>query len=134
MALEVPCVPSRMLRFADNVVELLSSGETVRIPVADLGSVATWPPKRGRVKVQLRYQSGIGGASQSFWVGESDRDAVDDLARVAVDARNALRAGTPAADGAAGLSEELARLGELHQSGQLSDDEFAAAKSKLLSS
>jgi hypothetical protein len=50
-----------------------------------------------------------------------------------LDARNALRAGTaPAADGAAGLSEELARLGELHQQGQLSDDEFAAAKSKLL--
>ncbi|MBO0843791.1 MAG: SHOCT domain-containing protein [Nocardioides sp.] len=39
----------------------------------------------------------------------------------------------PAADEADDLTSQLQRLGDLHQQGILSDEEFAAAKSRLIS-
>jgi hypothetical protein len=40
----------------------------------------------------------------------------------------------PRAGASSGQAEELERLSRLHQSGALSDDEYAAAKAKALSS
>ncbi len=93
MTLEVPCAPSGVLRFADDVVELLSGGDTVRIPVLDITRFNFWEPKKGRCKVQFAYRAGIGGGSQIFWIQEADRDAAVALAEAAVAARNARRDG-----------------------------------------
>jgi hypothetical protein len=100
-------------------------------------------PVRMRVSV-LSGPSGdsavfdIQARGQDVW-GKASRTVIDRLAaaleadaqKARTDARESSMA--TSADGAHAISDELSRLGELHRTGTIDDQEFAAAKAKLLS-
>jgi Short C-terminal domain len=88
---------------------------------------------RGLMWSALAVETNGGGG---FRIGGLKKDAADQAKR-AIDERVARPASGPshaaATSSAPDLADQLARLGELRQSGALTPEEFAAAKAKLLS-
>jgi hypothetical protein len=79
----------------------------------------------------MRLATGAAVAGTAYHVGKerAEQDHVNDDAEAAYAATQ----GPPSAVApATGTTAELERLASLHQSGALSDDEFAAAKAKVL--
>jgi hypothetical protein len=89
VTLEVPRYPAGVLRFGDDVVEILGGGEGTRIAVRDLDRIEVGSVKLGKVKVKVRHRAGVGDSTNSFLVEPSQRDAVLALVDAAHAARDA---------------------------------------------
>ncbi|GAA3914265.1 SHOCT domain-containing protein [Microbacterium invictum] len=70
-------------------------------------------------------------AQQQAWDAQQQQEAMDAAAARAV--ADTQPQGAPPSGAGAGMLEQLTQLGTLHSQGILSDEEFAAAKAKLLS-
>lgn len=92
------------------------------------------PNARGRAALSLVTDKGVKVISTSY----VDRGVLDIYEKLRAAAAAAIQANAPAefvGDSSASkdLGEQLKQLAELHQQGVLSDEEFAAAKAKLIS-
>lgn len=79
--------------------------------------------------MRLAAGAAVGGAAYQAGKRRAGQDLVDQPEHEAFDATVG-PTGTPA--GGAGTAEQLERLAQLHASGALGDDEFTAAKAKVL--
>jgi Short C-terminal domain len=85
----------------------------------------------------MRVAAGAATATVAYKAGQrrTQQNQYDDQAQAADAQRPAApppAAAAPAAPAPADSTAELERLAKLHESGALNDEEFAAAKSKLL--
>jgi hypothetical protein len=118
-----------------------SKGER-RIPLASITAVQMRPGgalANGFIKFTIpgspESRGGLGDASQdeNAVVFKRKQQAEFDAVREHVENYISVRHAAPAPGTAApDITEQLKRLGELHQSGVLSDEEFASAKANLL--
>jgi hypothetical protein len=81
---EVRRFPNGKLRFADGIVEM-TGPESTRIPVRDVTAIEVGDPKKGRVAVKLKYNSGINHNTEKFLIEEDQLGSLQAL----VDAVNA---------------------------------------------
>jgi hypothetical protein len=112
---------------------------TAVVPVADIREAiyddARTGPSHHLLTVITRQgnvEFRFGSTARSNPEGTRWRGLIMDARRAAVTPSSTPQAAA-APNGASDLSEQLARLATLHQSGALSDEEFASAKSRLLS-
>jgi hypothetical protein len=77
---EVTIWPSGLARFADGILEV-TTGEPIRVPVADIIEIGTKPPRAGRLSLTLKYRAGLDKVGQSWWVEQSNEDALNALVR-----------------------------------------------------
>lgn len=82
----------------------------------------------------MRLAAGATTAAVAYHAGKrrSQQDVVNQQAESAYEATVAQPASPPAAASGADPTPELSRLAKLHETGALTDQEFAAAKARLL--
>lgn len=96
---------------------------------------------RRRRRPVLRAATMAGGAAVAYHAGKSHQAGVDQNAAQDAEIDQLAyqqQAAPPPAPAAGGMSQdkinELQQLGQLHESGVLTDEEFAAQKAKILNS
>ena len=88
--------------------------------------------RRRRPLMRLAAGAAVGGAAYRAGRRREEQGAVDEQAQPAYAATEAVPVPAAAVPAPADTTAQLERLAQLHQSGALTDDEFSAAKSRLL--
>jgi hypothetical protein len=64
---ELAIWPSGIARLADGILEV-TTGDGIRVAVADIVEIGVEPPRRGRLSLALVYRAGLNKVKTSFWV------------------------------------------------------------------
>jgi hypothetical protein len=75
---DLPIWPSGIARLAAGIVEV-TTGEGVRVALADLQEIGIKPPRAGRLSLTLKYRGGLSTFKRSFWVEAANEAALRDF-------------------------------------------------------
>ena len=73
----------------------MTTGEPIRVPVADIIEIGTKPPRAGRLSLTLKYRAGLDKVGKSWWVEQSNEDALNALVSEVEAARSCAGRTTP---------------------------------------
>jgi hypothetical protein len=86
---ELAMWPSGIARLADGILEV-TTGDEIRVAIADIVKIGVEPPRRGRLSLALTYRAGLDTVKTSFWVEPQHETAL----RLLVDAVTVMKGET----------------------------------------